>query len=107
MYSYKKIQMVNYYTNLGKLKALYKIQQANHRMTDSIKDMFTENIKKIQIKLERVDAELIQFIQNQQMKQNIYSSYFSAVGKLAVIKCGTKGVDFAHIYDYLAMALIK
>lgn len=29
MYSYKKIQMINYFTNLGKLKALYKIQQAN------------------------------------------------------------------------------
>jgi hypothetical protein len=76
-------------------------------MTDSIKDMFTENIKKIQIKLEKVDSELIQFLQNQQMKQNIYSSYFSAIGKLAVIKCGTKGVDFAHIYDYLVIALIK
>ena len=69
--------------------------------------MFNDQIKKLQIKLQKVDSDLIQLIQNQQIKQNIYSSFFSSVGSISVIKCGIKGLEFSHIFDYFAMAIIK
>jgi len=41
-YQYQKIQMLNYYTNLGKLKAFFKIMNVNKRQPEEIKDMFNE-----------------------------------------------------------------
>jgi len=41
------------------------------------------------------------------MKQQVHKKFFSSLGQLSVIKCGIKGLDFAHIFDYLALALIK
>ena len=50
---------MNYFTNLGKLKAFYKIQCASKGSRDEITEMFEQEIKSLRIKLENVDAKLI------------------------------------------------
>jgi hypothetical protein len=41
-YSFNKIKLVNYFTNLGKLKAFYKIQQVGKKSRDEISEMFEQ-----------------------------------------------------------------
>ena len=71
LFNYQKIQMLNYFTALGKLKALFKIQQVNKKPITSIKDMFLESIKKLNLKLERVDVQLTNNMQKLAVKQSI------------------------------------
>jgi hypothetical protein len=52
LHNHQKIQVVNYFCALGKLRALYKIQQHNNRGMESIKDLFADQIKRLQLKLE-------------------------------------------------------
>ena len=33
--------------------------------------------------------------------------YGFAAGQLAVIRCGIKGLDFVHIFDYFSLEIIK
>ena len=51
--------MINYFTNLGKLKALYLVHRENKSPAESLKEVLETKLKKLRIKLEKVDAELI------------------------------------------------
>jgi len=33
--------------------------------------------------------------------------FFMAMGQLAVVKCATKGLDYSHIFDYMALYTLK
>lgn len=99
--------MINYFTNLGKLKALYLVHREHKNPAEGLKEVLEAKLKKLRIKLEKVDVELVDQVQAHQSKQAIYESYFSSLGELSVIKCGVKGLDFRHIFDYLALVLIK
>jgi len=69
--------------------------------------MFLETIKKLNLKLERVDVKLTNNMQKLAVKQSIKQQYFNSLGGMGVIKCAVKGIDFIHIFDYLALNLIK
>jgi hypothetical protein len=62
-YGFNKIQICNYYINLGKLKAFNEIFKFSQRGEDCMREMLTDRIKKIRTKLERIDIELVNFLQ--------------------------------------------
>ena len=103
LYHHCKISLLNYFTSLGKLKALYKIVQVNKKSKDEIKNMFTEHIKKLKLRLEDIDIQITSNMQTSQAKRRIKVQYYEALGKMSVIKCGAKGISFDHIQDYWAL----
>lgn len=106
-YSAKKLMMVNYFCNLGKLKAMSKVFQVKHKIPESIEHMFTKQIAKLSSKLEHIDIMLTEQLQHHMIKRGLNQQYYTALGKMAVIKCGVKGLDFNHIFDYLALEMLK
>jgi len=64
-YQFQKVQVLNYFTNLGKLKAFYKIMNYNKRSVEDIKQMFDDQIKKLRLKLEKVDSLLVDLVRSQ------------------------------------------
>ena len=72
-----------------------------------MKESLEAKLKKLSLKLERVDVQLVNQLQQHQNTQQIYQQFYCSLGELSVIKCGIKGLDFRHIFDYLALVLIK
>lgn len=59
-----KIKLVNYFTNLGKLKAFYKCQKLPRNQQDMV-NFFNQNIKRLRLKMEKIDIELSNFTLSQ------------------------------------------
>ncbi len=70
-YQNNKIHLLNYFTNIGKLKALYKIFGVPNKNIESLNDVFNSQIKKLRIKLENIDIEMINLLESQKSKQHI------------------------------------
>lgn len=102
-----KLQLINYFTGIGKLKALVKIHHCAKNNPDNIKGMFSQQISKLQLKLETVDIKITELVQHRMVRKGVKQEYFRCLGQSAVVKCSIKGLDFNHIYDYLALNLIK
>ena len=60
-YSFAKIQLMNYFANVGKLKSLQHIQESVNKSTEHINEMFLEKIKKLRLKLESIDSKIINY----------------------------------------------
>lgn len=58
-----KMQVCNYHINLGKLKAFNEIFKISQRGEDAIREMLTEKIQKLRVKLERIDIELVRILE--------------------------------------------
>ena len=58
-----KMQVCNYHINLGKLKAFNEIFKISTRGEDAIREMLTETIQKLRVKLERIDIELLRILE--------------------------------------------
>lgn len=58
-----KMQVCNYHINLGKLKAFNEIFKISQRGEDAIREMLTETIQKLRVKLERIDIELVRILE--------------------------------------------
>lgn len=54
-YAFNKIQMCNYFINLGKLKAFHEIFNISTKGEDVIREIMTHKIKKLRTKQERID----------------------------------------------------
>lgn len=37
----------------------------------------------------------------------MYKSFFTSLGQLSVLKCAIKSLNFRHIFEYFALAIIK
>jgi hypothetical protein len=59
------------------------------------------------LKLEKVDIELVNRVQYNLSKQKTYKHYYYSLGRLSAIKCGIKGFDFKHLFDYFALVILK
>lgn len=55
--------MINYFTNMGKLKALYELQRQNGAQAEQLKESLEAKLKKLSLKLERVDVQLVNQLQ--------------------------------------------
>mgnify|MGYP006121698991 CR=1 FL=1 len=58
-----KMQICNYHINLGKLKAFDEIFKINQRGEDTIREVLTERIQRLRVKLERIDIELVRILE--------------------------------------------
>lgn len=103
LYNVQKINLINYFCALGKLKAMFKIQKHKDRTLHTIKEMFVEELRKVRLKMEHVDVQLVQQLQAEHIKKGIKQQYYQSLGQMAAVKCSIKGVDFSHIYDYLIL----
>ena len=115
-YAHHKIQMINYFTCLGQLKALYyfhneTLEEQPPGPEDNpgglLKQKLEFRLKALRMKLEKVDVDFIRQLQSHQAKQQVFQQFYQSLGEISVIKCGIKGLDFRHIFDYFALALIR
>ena len=106
-YSAKKLMMINYFCNLGKLKAMFKVFQVKNKIQETIEHMFNKQIAKLSSKLEQIDIMITEELQQHIIKRGLTQQYYRDLGRMAVIKCGIKGLDFSHIFDYLALEMLK
>lgn len=58
-YTKRKVQLINYFTNLGKLKAFFKLLKANKQSAEATVMFFEEQIKALKLKLEATDVALV------------------------------------------------
>ena len=70
-------------------------------------NFFNQNIKRLRLKIEKIDIELSNYTLSQQNKKTTQHVFYQSLGQIAVLKCGVKNLDFQHIYDYFVMELIK
>ena len=58
-------------------------------------------------RLEGIDVSLVKTIEEHIVKKRSSKLYFMALGKMAVYKCISKGLEPIYLTNYLAMALAK
>lgn len=58
-------------------------------------------------RLETIDVQLVQAVQEQIGKKRSQKLFFMASGKLAVYKCISKGLKSLYLGNYMAMSLAK
>lgn len=69
-HQHQKIQLISYFTHLGKLKALAAIfQQKDNSQAEQLKEYLEARLKKLSLKLEKVDVELVSQLQKRQSRQ--------------------------------------
>lgn len=72
-YQHQKIQLINYFTHLGKLKALTRIfDRKDDTKAEQLKEMMEARLKKLSLKLEKVDVALVGLLQQHQSRQQVY-----------------------------------
>ena len=66
-YQHHKIQLMNYFTHLGKLKVLNQIFGLKETIQqEELKEYLDQRLKKLNIKLEKVDIQLVSLLQQRQ-----------------------------------------
>ena len=106
-YNSQKIQLINYFICICKFKAMSKIHIWVRRSPETIKTLFNDQIRKLQLKLEQTDIQLTSMVQKHQLRKIVKQDYFRYLGQMSVVKCSIKGIEFTHIYDYMALNIIK
>ena len=62
MYTKKKIQLINFFTNLGKLKAFYKVMKVSKNSIDLLVQFFIDEIKQLRVKMEETDLKIVDLV---------------------------------------------
>ena len=91
---------------MGKLKGFHHVirQFSAGYQEDDVVLAIKRRLQELFSRLEQIDVQIVQAIQDQIVKKRSFQLYFMAVGKLSVYKCLSKGLRPLYLVNYLAIA---
>lgn len=102
-HSSQKLSLDQFNVQIGKLKGYSFLLSVKNQKSDLIR----KRISLLEQRCSIQDTHLVDLLKTQTAKKRSMRLYFTNVGRVAAYKCITKGLQYEHVIEYLAIALVK